>query len=159
MLLKDQFTSVAAVGPHDRLEIPIDTMNTYVRNQWVRRVDVDSPQLMFPPQSMWKITTAGMANIAPNIALFLVDPNTIWMVRSVHLSPQNNMAQCIRFLNFTLFQQDGSRQEPRYELHKIAEYMREGWIERVDVEHLDDHDVLDEGMDCDEHTQNQYLVQ
>ena len=39
-----------------------------------------------------------------------------------------------------------------------SEYMSLGWMERVDVGHID-HDVLDEGMDCDEHTQNHYLIQ
>lgn len=131
--LQDQFAGPVALQLSIRVRIPIDTFNAYEANQWIERADVRSPHDRMPVKSMWKITALGAANINPRNALST--PDIIWMVQSMHLSPQNNMAQCIRFLNVSQHRIDGSRHQPRYEMRKIAEYVRNGWLERVDVGH------------------------
>jgi len=123
-------------GPHGyRVRIPLDTWDTYVTNQWIRRVDVADLQRLMPVKSVWKITPAFTANIpAPHN---LLAPDTLWMVQSLNLSPNNCMAQCIRLLNLTQYELNGERHMPRYQADMICEYALDGWLERVDVGWID----------------------
>ena len=118
-----------------RVRIPLHTWNTYVTNQWIRRVDVADLQRLMPVKSVWKITPAFIANIAP--PHMLLAPDTLWMVQSLNLSPNNGMAQCIRLMNLTQYRRTGDRQVPRYQVDAICQYVLDGLLERVDVDWID----------------------
>jgi hypothetical protein len=117
---------------HERVTMPIDTFNAYETNGWIRRVDIASPQNIFPVKSMWRTTALGFANLGARSAFRL--PDTIWMVQSVHLCAQYGMSQCMRFLNLSEHRRNpqARQNQPRYPMHRIVTYLRNGWIERID---------------------------
>ena len=142
------------------VRIPLDTWNTYETNGWIIRVDMPSPQEVFPIYSMWKITDQGQANVDRMLGPFTTRADTIWMVHSILADPGTCMRQRILLLNITrakqlqipLDTQTPTRELRRLCLHAMNLYRIMGWIERVDVA----------GMDLDMHyngyTENQYLI-
>ena len=136
---------------HDGIcDIRLPIVMRYYDSDWIRRVDVRRPEDTFPIRSVWRITPEGAAPGRIPIRRFTANADHNWIVMGIFLDPQRHMRQTITLENVTR-RENGEFMQSRYDIGMLFQWLALGWIERVDVAHID----VDTDMNC---AQNKYGI-
>ena len=168
---EDNYEEVRVVAQQSTLtnliqqDIRIDEMETYYRNHWIARVDVGRPEETFPMRSVWKLKGEGAADgsvprdLVPRFDRY---PTHNWMVMAVWLDIRRHMAQMITLVDKTTVNDDNVEFRQKLRLDMVYDWFLKGWIERVDVAHIDvdtDVDDMDDTMPQNlSVSMNQYII-
>ena len=117
-------------------DVRLDTVMTYVTNDWIRRVDARRPEVTFPIRSVWRLTQEGASPGRVPIRRFTQNPHHNWVVLGIFLDPERHMRMTIQLENETS-RENGEFMSSRYDIGMFFQWLALEWIERVDVANMD----------------------
>ena len=124
-------------GVHHQTHVLLTQMQHYLQRGWVKRVDVEEMERMYPLNSAWKVTEDGFAHIAG--PLKAAGPVT-WVVLQLNITTGPPVKQSITLLDHTFRLRD----PVTVDLQQWRELQVKRYIERIniDVVLVDDNQFL-----------------
>ena len=133
----------------DRIRLPLTKMQLYLRNKWIKRVDIESMELEYPLNSAWKLTEAGFRNIDSEAGSKLKHEGPVtWIITQLNILPGPPVKQLVTFWNKTLWDRENERENTRkvitVNIESVQSWQVKRYIERIniDVMLVDDNQFL-----------------
>ena len=129
----------------DRIHLPLTKMELYLRNKWIKRVDIESMEREYPLNSAWKLTDAGFRNIDSEQGSKLKNEGPVtWIITQLNILPGPPVKQLVTFWNQTLWNRDSTTQTVTVNIESVQSWQVKRYIERIniDVMLVDDNQFL-----------------